>query len=84
MDREAILSKMTQFLKEALMSRGTELEIKPDDNFTDDLRLDSMGAVEFVTMVEDEYDIRIGDDEFLGIETLNGAVDLLLTKKAQE
>lgn len=79
MNREELLDKMADFLKQALMSRASE-EIAPDDNLAEDLGLDSMGAIEFVGLVEDEYGISVSPDEIATIRTLNDAVDLAARK----
>jgi acyl carrier protein len=78
MDRQEVLDKMSEFLKEAMMGRVSE--VKPDDDLARDIGLDSMGAVEFISMVEDEFDISVTGEELSNIKTLNGAADLVLKK----
>ena len=78
MDRQELLEKMSEFLKEAMMGRVSE--VKPDDDLSRDIGLDSMGAVEFISMVEDEFDISVTGEELSNIKTLNGAADLVLKK----
>ena len=56
------------------------LKIEPENNLADDLGMDSMGAVEFVNTVEDEYRIAVAEDEMQAIKTVNDAVDLILKK----
>lgn len=79
MEREKILEELVDFLKEALFMDS--LIVKPDDNLTDDLGVDSMGAVEFINMVEDAYGISVDDAEMEKVKTLNDAVSLVLEKK---
>jgi len=78
MDRQELLEKMSEFLKEAMMGRVSE--VKPDDDLARDIGLDSMGAVEFISMVEDEFDISVTGEELSNIKTLSGAADLVLKK----
>jgi acyl carrier protein len=78
MEREKIFNELVDFLKEALFMDS--LIVKPDDNLTDDLGVDSMGAVDFINRVEEVYEISIDDDEMKDIETLNDAVSLVLNK----
>lgn len=80
MDRTELLKKMSEFVKEAMMGRVSA--VRPEDDFASDIGMDSMGAVEFVTMVEDEYGISVDSGELADIKTLNDAVDLVLKKKA--
>ena len=78
MDRQVLLDQMTEFLKEAMMGRVSE--VKPDDDLARDVGLDSMGAVEFISMVEDEFNISVTGEELSNIKTLNGAADLVSKK----
>ncbi len=78
MDREELVKKMSGFLKEVTMGRVSE--VKPEDNLADDIGMDSMGAVEFITMVEEEYGISVNAEELADIKTLSDAVDLVLKK----
>ena len=78
MDREEILLKVSDLIRQVLMSK--KLVIQPENNLADDLGMDSMGAVEFVNNVEDEYKISITEDEMQVIKTVNDAVNLILEK----
>lgn len=78
MDKAELMNKMSEFVKEAMMGRVSE--IKPEDDLAEEIGMDSMGAVEFVTMVEDEYGISVSAGELGNIKTLNDAVDLVLKK----
>ena len=76
MDRNELLTKLTEFLNEAMMGRAAD--IKPDDDLAK-IGLDSMGAVEFVTLVEEEFSLdEVSPDEISRIKTLNDAADLVL------
>ena len=78
MDREELVKKMSGFLKEAMM--GSVSEVKPEHDLADDIGMDSMGAVEFITMVEEESGISVNAEELANIKTLSDAVDLVLKK----
>jgi acyl carrier protein len=78
MDRGELVKKMSQFVSEAMMGRVSE--VKPEDDLANDIGMDSMGAVEFVTMVEDEYGISVAAGELADIKTLNDAVELVMKK----
>ncbi len=78
MDKETIFLKVSDILREVLMSKGLKIEM--ENNLADDLGMDSMAAVEFVNTVEDEYKISVSENEMQSIKTVNDAVNLILEK----
>jgi len=78
MEREQVVQKVSDIIRQVLMSKN--LKIEPANNLADDLGMDSMGAVEFVNTVEDEYRIAVTEEEMQAIKTVNDAVDLILNK----
>ncbi len=78
MEREEILQRVSDVIRQVLMAE--QLVVKPESNLADDLGMDSMGAVEFVNTVEDEYKISINEDEMQSIKTVNDAVNLIWKK----
>lgn len=78
MDRMELLKTLSRFLNEAMM--GAAKDIQPDDDLAQ-RGLDSMGAVEFVTLVEEEFGLEeITPEEISRIATLNDAADLVLAR----
>jgi|GEM_PF-1112913 len=78
MDREQVVQEVADIIRQVLMTKN--LKIEPENNLTDDLEMDSMGAVEFVNNVEDEYHIAVTEEEMQQIKTVNDAVNLILNK----
>ncbi len=78
MEREEVFQKVSEVIRQVLMAE--QLVVAPESNLADDLGMDSMGAVEFVNTVEDEYKISINEDEMQSIKTVNDAVTLILKK----
>lgn len=78
MDREQVVQKVADIIRQVLMTKN--LKIEPENNLADDLGMDSMGAVEFVNNVEDEYHIAVTEEEMQQIKTVNDAVNLIVTK----
>ena len=63
-----------------LMARELDIprdEITPEANFTEDLEVDSLGVVELLMALEDEFGVRIADDEAEGLTTVGEAIDLV-------
>ncbi len=78
MDRPEIEAKLTDLLVEEL---GLEREkIKMEARFEEDLEVDSLGVVELLMALEDNFDVKIPDDEAEKITTVAEAVDVVEAK----
>ena len=47
----------------------------------DDLGIDSLAAVELALELENEFDIRIEDEELAKLETVQDVIDIIEAKK---
>lgn len=54
-----------------------DIEITMDTSFSDDLEADSIGLVELIMSIEDEYDIEIDDEDGEKIKTVRDAVEYI-------
>ncbi|HJR93758.1 MAG TPA: acyl carrier protein [Acidimicrobiia bacterium] len=75
MDREQVSER----LKEVLV---TELGLDADKindgaSFEEDLEVDSLGVVELLMALEDEFGVKIPDEEAEDIRTVGQAVDMV-------
>jgi acyl carrier protein len=78
MERPEIESKLTELLVEEL---GLEADkIKLDARFEEDLEVDSLGVVELLMALEDNFGVQIPDEEAESIGTVGQAVDLVEQK----
>ena len=78
MDRGEISSRLSGVLVSEL---GLDADkINDDAHFEEDLDVDSLGVVELLMALEDEFDVKIPDEEAESIVTVGQAVDLV-TKK---
>jgi len=57
-----------------------EAKIKPEAKFETDLEVDSLGVVELLMALEDEFGVTIPDEEAEGIGTVSQAVDVVIAK----
>jgi acyl carrier protein len=78
MERTEIESKLTDLLVD-------ELGIERDDitlgaKFEEDLDVDSLGVVELLMALEDNFGVKIPDEEAEQITTVGEAVDLVEAK----
>lgn len=60
------------------------VDITEDTSFKGDLRADSFELVELVMAIEDEYGIKIEDDELEGFETVGDVIDYIKSQGIDE
>ena len=78
MDRPQIEAKLTDLLVEEL---GLERDkITMEAKFEEDLEVDSLGVVELLMALEDNFDVKIPDDEAEKITTVAEAADVVQAK----
>ncbi len=78
MDRSEIEAKLVDLLVDEL---GLERDnIKMEARFEEDLEVDSLGVVELLMALEDNFDVKIPDDEAEKITTVGEAVSVVAAK----
>ena len=78
MDRSEVSERLTGVLVSELGLDASK--IKDDAHFEEDLDVDSLGVVELLMALEDEFDVKIPDEEAESIMTVGQAVDLVYQK----
>lgn len=78
MEQAQIESKLTDLLVDELgLDRDS---ITPTAKFEEDLEVDSLGVVELLMAIEDNFDVKIPDEEAEGIGTVADAVNVIAAK----
>ena len=78
MERSEIESKLVDLLVDEL---GLEREgITMEARFEEDLEVDSLGVLELLMALEDNFDVKIPDEEAEKITTVGEAVDVVAGK----
>lgn len=67
-----IQAKVTEIIVDQLDVK--ESEVEPGKSFTEDLGADSLAIVELVLALEDNFDIKIPDEEVDNIKTVGDAI----------
>ncbi|HEY5684503.1 MAG TPA: acyl carrier protein [Acidimicrobiia bacterium] len=81
MDRSELASRLTQVLVDELgLDAG---KITEEANFEEDLEVDSLGVVELLMALEDEFGVKIPDEDAENIHTVGQAIDLVQSKLAE-
>ncbi len=80
MERSQIQAKMTELLVGDLGLDGDK--INDAASFDEDLEVDSLGVVELLMALEDEFGVKIPDEEAENIGTVGEAIDMVATKLA--
>jgi acyl carrier protein len=73
--REEIYSQIKDVLVEQLGAE--EDQITEEASFQDDLDADSLDLVELIMELEDQFGVKISDEDAQGIQTVGQAVDYI-------
>lgn len=79
MSDSAIEAKVKEIIIEQLDANAED--IRPEASFIDDLQADSLAVVELVLALEENFDIKIPDDEVDKIKTVGDAVKYIEDRK---
>jgi len=74
MDKQGIIEKVSGFLRKATAKPDLEIDL---DAKLIDLGLNSSGRLELFSMIEDEWDLMLDEDDTDEVATLNDAVALV-------
>ena len=71
-EREMTFDKVKEVMLETLSC--DESKITPEASIADDLKIDSLDAVELVMALEDEFGVKIPDTELSNMKTVDDVV----------
>ena len=75
MNASAIYKKLRTLIADTL--GVDEEEVTPEASFEEDLNVDHQELVDLMVAIEEEFEVRIPDDELSGIVTVGDAVEYL-------
>jgi acyl carrier protein len=78
MDRAQVAERLKEVLVNEL---GLDADkVSEEASFEEDLEVDSLGVVELLMALEDEFGVKIPDEEAENIHTVGQAVDMVHAK----
>ena len=80
----SIETEVRQYILDNFLFGRTEVEVSSDASFLDLGIIDSTGVLALVTFLEDQYQIKIGDEELVpaNLDSLNGITRFVEAKRA--
>ena len=82
MEETDMLDKLIEIVAEQL--HVEETEVKPETDFKEDLRADSLDLFELVMALEEEYDVEIPTEDLEKLTTVQAVLDYLKQKGIEE
>ena len=81
---EDVQRKVLEHLLEAVDKELTPDEVTPEMSLRDDLGLDSLGAVEMVMNLEEEFGVSLTDEELSALSTVGDVFRLVEEKRVSQ
>lgn len=78
MAKEEIFDKLKELVVDQL---GVDDEVTTEATIQEDLGADSLDLVDLVMAVEEEFDVKIADEDLEGIKTVGDIVDYIAENK---
>ena len=78
--RAEITSGLAEILEE--VAGVNPDDVAEDKSFTDDLDVDSLSMVEVVVAAEEQFSVKIPDDDVKNLKTVGDATDYILKHQA--
>ena len=78
--QETIVTELAQIIEEVTGIEPSEIGI--GTSFVDDLGIDSLSMVEIAVQTEDKYNVKIPDEDLMGLRTVGDVVDYIHTLEA--
>lgn len=78
-----VTERLREFIVENFLYTRREAEVGVDESLIQEGLIDSMGVIELITFVEDEFGIKIGDDDVTeeNLGTIAALTRYILTKR---
>ena len=82
MKNEALITKLKKIVLPYIQDEEAYNNLSEDTEFIKDLKINSANLVDVILDVEDEFDIRIENDEMEQMISVKAAIDIVTSKKS--
>ncbi len=80
MNKEALIEKLKAIVAPYIQDEDAYKNLSEDTTFVGDLKINSANLVDVILDVEDEFDIRIENDEMEKMLSVKAAMDIINSK----
>lgn len=80
MTKEELIDKLKTIVKPYIQNEEAFSNLSEDTDFIADLKINSANLVDVVLDIEDEFDIRIENEDMEKMLSVNAAMDIINTK----
>lgn len=84
MTRDKLISKLKTIVEPYIQNEEAFNNLSEDTDFINDLKINSANLVDIVLDVEDEFDIRIENEDMENMLSVKAAMTIILDKLAQQ
>ena len=85
-DKEQILNEPIESTVIRLAAEQAQVDpaiVTPATHFMNDLKFDSLDTMDYVMKLEDQFDLRVADDDVPTLQTVRQAIDYLIARGAR-
>ena len=82
MNKEALIAKLKKIVLPYIQDEEAYNKLSEDTEFIKDLKINSANLVDVILDVEDEFDIRIENDEMEQMISVKTAIDIVTSKQS--
>lgn len=82
MTKEELISKLKTIVQPYIQDETAFDKLSEDTDFINDLKINSANLVDVILDVEDEFDIRIENDDMEKMTSVKAAMDIIIEKLA--
>ena len=81
----AMHQQLRDYIVEDFLFGDTDTRFSDDDSFMENGFIDSTGILEVITYIEENFNIKINDDELIpeNLDSINNLVRFITTKQAE-
>lgn len=80
MKKEELIAKLKTIVQPYIQDEDAFMNLTEDTNFITDLKINSANLVDVILDVEDEFDIRIENEEMEQMISVKAAMDIITSK----